>query len=173
MEIPKAILDRKSIRAFSHKELSKEELETLIRAGCQAPSAGNLQPWAFVVVKNTEIKQKLVEATRGQSFIADASVVIVVCADPARSAPRYSDRGTSLYCLQDTAAAVENILITATHNGLGTCWIGAFDEGLATKALGLPSGMRPVAIIPVGYSSQTPTPRPRRSLEEVLHWDRW
>jgi nitroreductase len=173
LEIPKVILERKSVRAYSHRELSKEDIETLVRAGCQAPSAGNLQPWAFIAVTDQETKQKLVEATRGQSFIAESSVVIVVCVEPSRTAPRYGDRGTGLYCFQDSAAAIENILITATHNGLGSCWIGAFDESKASKALELPSEIRPVAMIPVGPPAQTPTPRPRRSLAEVLHWDRW
>ena len=64
-------------------------------------------------------------------------------------------------------------MITATANGLGTCWIGAFDEGMAAEAVGLPAGIRPVALIPVGYPAQDPTPRPRRPVSEVLHLDRW
>ena len=173
MEIPEAISKRKSIRVFTDEELSSTYIEVLVRAGCQAPSAGNLQPWGFVVVRDKTVKEKLVEASYGQNSVITAPMVIVVCTEPARTAPRYGERGTTLYCLQDTAAAVENILLTAAQNGLGTCWIGAFDEGIAARAIGLPEGIRPVAMIPVGHPAQTPQPRSRRPLSEVLHWDRW
>jgi nitroreductase len=173
LEIPDAILKRKSVRAYAPKGLTDEELEALIKAAISAPSAGNMQPWGFVAVRDRGVKEALVEAAHGQSFIASAPVVIVVCADPARTTPRYGERGEKLYCLQDTAAAVENIMLTAAHNGLGTCWIGAFDEGMAAAAIGLPGGIRPVAMIPVGYPAQDPTPRPRRPVAEVLHMDHW
>jgi nitroreductase len=121
LEIPDAIMKRKSIRSFAPKGLTDEDIETLIQSAIRAPSAGNMQPWAFVTVRDRDVKEALVEAAHGQSFIATAPLAIVVCADPARMTPRYDERGTTLYCLQDTAAAVENIILTATHNGLGTC----------------------------------------------------
>jgi nitroreductase len=173
MEIPEAILKRKSIRSFAPKGLTDEDIEILIQSAIRAPNAGNMQPWAFVAVRNRDVKQALVEAAHGQSFIAAAPLVIVVCADPARTAPRYGERGTTLYCIQDTAAAVENIILTATHNGLGTCWIGAFDEGMAAAALGTPRGIRPVAMLPIGYPDQDPPSRPRRPVSEVLHREKW
>jgi nitroreductase len=173
LEIPEAILKRKSIRSFAPKGLADEDIETLIQSAIRAPSAGNMQPWAFVAIRDRDVKEALVEAAHGQSFIATAPLVIVVCADPARTAPRYGERGTTLYCLQDTAAAVENIILTATHNGLGTCWIGAFDEGMAAAALGIPMGIKPVAILPIGYPNQDPPSRPRRPVSEVLHRDKW
>jgi nitroreductase len=173
LEIPEAILKRKSIRAFALKGLTDEEVESLIKAAISAPSAGNMQPWGFVAVRDRDVKEALVEASHGQSFIATAPVIIVICTEAARTTPRYKERGETLYCLQDTAAAIENIMITAAANGLGTCWIGAFDEGMAAAAVGLPAGIRPVALIPVGYPAQDPTPRPRRPVSEVLHLDRW
>ena len=173
MEIPEAILKRKSIRAYTPKGLTDEELGVLIKAATSAPSAGNMQPWGFVAVRDRSTKESLVEAAHGQSFIASAPVVLVVCTDSARTTPRYGERGEMLYCLQDTAAAIENIMITATHNGLGTCWIGAFDEGMAAEAVKLPKSIRPVAMIPIGYPDQDPSPRARRPLKEVLHMDHW
>ena len=173
MEIPEAILKRKSVRAFAPKGLTDEEVDTLVQSAIHAPSAGNMQPWAFVAVRDRGVKEQLVEASRGQAFIATAAVVIVVCTEASRNSARYGERGATLYCLQDTAAAVENIMLTAAHNGLGSCWVGAFDEGMASQALGLPAGVRPVAMIPVGYPDQDPTPRPRRPLAEVLHRDHW
>ena len=173
MEIPEVILRRRSIRSFAPKGLTDEDVETLIKSAIHAPSAGNTQPWAFVAVRDRDTKEALVEAAHGQSFIATAPVVIVVCADPTRTAPRYGERGTTLYCLQDTAAAVENIMLTASHNGLGACWIGAFDEGMAAASIGIPKNIRPIALIPVGYPDQDPPPRLRRPVSEVLHRDKW
>lgn len=173
MKIPEIIKNRRSIRSFLDKELPEETSKTLIEAACLAPSAGNLQPWGFIIVKGEEAKRKLVEAAYGQAFISEAKIVIVVCADPGRSASRYGTRGSSLYCLQDTAAAVQNILLTATENGLGGCWIGAFDEKKASEVLKLPQGIRPVAIIPIGYPKTIPSPRPRRGYSEVVHLEVW
>lgn len=173
MRIPEMIKERRSIRAFSDRDISDGDVELLVEAACWAPSAGNRQPWEFVVVRDEENKRRLVEAAYGQSFIAEAPVVFVVCADPSRSASRYGRRGVELYCLQDTAAAVQNLLLTAAANGLGGCWIGAFDEDRATKAVGTPAGVRPIAIVPVGYPAERPPPRPRRRLSEVIHWERF
>ena len=173
MKIPEIIRYRRSVRSFQKKDLPNGTTELLVESACWAPSAGNLQPWAFVAVTDDDVKMKLVEAAGEQSFIAEAPLVLVVCADPKRTAPRYGERGSSLYCLQDTAAAVQNILLTAVENGLGGCWIGAFDEDRAAKAVKLPSGIRPVAIIPIGYPAQSPTPRPRSPLSEVVHRNSW
>ena len=173
MRIPDIIRERRSVRAFTAQDVSDEEAETLVEAACLAPSAGNLQPWEFVVVKDPGVKRRLVDAAHGQSFISKAPVVFVVCAVPGRSASGYGSRGRELYCLQDTAAAVQNLLLTATANGLGSCWIGAFDEGRAADALGLPEGIRPVAIVPVGYPAESPRQRPRRLVKQVTCWDRW
>jgi len=173
MIIPDIIRERRSVRAFTAQEVSDEAAETLLEAARLAPSAGNLQPWEFVVVRDPGVKRRLVGAAHGQSFISEAPVVFIVCAVPGRSASGYGSRGRGLYCLQATAAAVQNLLLTATANGLGSCWIGAFDEGRAADALGLPEGVRPVAIIPVGYPAESSRQRPRRPVKQVTHWDRW
>lgn len=173
MEIPEIIRNRRSIRAFSKRELPEEAAEALVRAACMAPSAGNLQPWEFIAVRNPETKKRLVDAAYGQSFIAEAPLVFVVCAVPGRSSWRYGRRGSDLYCIQDTAAAIQNFLLTATANGLGGCWVGAFDEEKAARAVGIPEDVRPVAIIPIGYPAETPSAPPRRPVSEVLHWERY
>jgi nitroreductase len=95
--------------------------------------------------------------------------VIVVCADEKRSSMGYGVRGRLLYCLQDTAAAVQNMLLTAHSLGLGSCWIGAFQEDEAKAAVKAPDGVRPVAIIPLGYPSENPKPRSRRLLSQIVH----
>jgi nitroreductase len=169
MDLFEAILWRSSVRAFSSEPVSEQEVEKLLEAAIRAPTAGGLQPWRFIVVRSPEVKSKLVDVARGQSFIAEAPVVIVACADLRVSEVRYHERGSQLYAIQDTAAATQNLLLAACALGLGTCWVGAFDEDLAHVALDLPEAIRPLAIIPVGHpASQTET-RHRRPLEEVVH----
>ncbi|HBT20085.1 MAG TPA: nitroreductase family protein [Peptococcaceae bacterium] len=150
-DVFEVIRERRSIRAFKPQNIPDEIVAKLLEAACRAPSAGNLQPWKFYVVKNEEIKKKLSAAAFNQSFVAQAPVVIVVCALPEESASRYGERGRSLYCIQDTAAAVQNLLLAAWALGIGSCWVGAFDEQMAASVLGLSKKERPVAIISLGY----------------------
>jgi len=169
LDLFEAIKSRRSIRAYKKENVSEKEVEKLIDAARWAPSAGNIQPWEFVIVRDAEIKQKLAMAALDQTFIEEAPVVIVVCADEAQSSLGYGSRGVALYCIQDTAAAVQNILLAACALGLGACWIGAFREELARRALNVPINVRPVAIIPVGHAAEKPRAPPRRSLKEIVH----
>jgi nitroreductase len=169
MELSEAIKGRRSIRAFKQQDVPEETVEKLIDAARHAPSAGNVQPWEFVVVRNLEVKRKLAKAALNQAFVEEAPVVIVVCANEKRSSSGYGKRGETLYCIQDTAAATQNILLTAYSLGLGTCWVGAFNENEAKKALRTPSGIRPVVMIPVGYPNKTPSQRGRRPLNQIVH----
>lgn len=171
MDVFEAIKGRRSIRAFESRNVPDELIEKLIDAACWAPSAGNIQPWEFVVVRKPEIKRMLAEAALNQSFIEEAPVVIVVCANENRSMQGYGVRGKTLYCIQDTAAAIQNIHLTAYSLGLGTCWVGAFKEEKAKEILKAPQGIRPVAIIPVGYPAETPPPRNRRPTSQIVHYE--
>jgi nitroreductase len=172
MDVLDAIRGRRSVRAFSReKNVSEETVETLIDAARWAPSAGNIQPWEFVVVRRQEIKKALAEAAFNQSFIEEAPVVIVVCADENRSSEGYGQRGKALYCIQDTAAAIQNIHLAAYSLGLGTCWVGAFREEKASEILKTPPAIRPVALIPVGYPSKIPASRRKRDFGEMVHYE--
>lgn len=168
MDFWQVVEERHSVRNFdAGRDVPPDVVRRILEAAIRAPSAGNCQPWHFVVVRDEQSKGLLAEAAYGQQFIAAAPVVIVVCTDPARSERRYGSRGVQLYCLQDTAAATEHILLAATALGLGACWVGAFDERAASQALGLPTDLRPVAIVPMGYSAAYPYRTSRRSLKEV------
>jgi len=173
MDVFEAIKGRRSIRAYKETDVPDEIIEKLIEAARWAPSAGNIQPWEFVIVRNPETKRRLAEAALGQTFIEEAPVVIVVCADERRSASGYGARGRTLYCIQDTAAAIQNIHLAAYALGLGTCWVGAFKEEEARKILEIPEGVRPVAIIPVGYPAESPPPRSRRPLKQIIHYEKF
>ena len=171
MELSEAIKGRRSIRAFKKQHVPEEIVEKLINAASWAPSAGNIQPWEFVIVRKPAVKKRLAQAALNQEFVEEAPVVIVVCADEERSSMGYSFRGRTLYCIQDTAAATQNILLTAYSLGLGACWIGAFNEDEAKKAVNAPEEIRPMAILPVGYPNETPSQRHRIPLSQIMHYE--
>ncbi len=169
MDLFEAIKNRRSIRTYRKQELPQGTLDALIDAARQAPSAGNAQPWTFVVATTQKTKCLLSAAALEQKSLEEATAVIVVCADLQRAEEAYGTRGKTLYCYQDTAAAVQNILLTACSMGLGTCWIGAFREEEVKAVIKAPPRIRPVALIPVGYPNESPRARPRRPASEIVH----
>jgi nitroreductase len=171
LDVFKAITERRSTRAFTDEKVSEKDVWRLIEAARWAPSAGNTQPWLFVIVKDPEIKRKLSDAALNQVLIQKASVVIVVCADVSRSSRGYDSRGEKLYSIQDTAAATENILLAAQELSLATCWIGAFNDQEVAKAVKAPKNVKPVAIVPVGYPAVKPVAPQRRSVNEIVHYE--
>jgi len=171
LDVFEAIKRRRSIRAYTGDKVLDEEVKRLIDAARWAPSAGNIQPWEFVVVRDLVTKRRLSAAALDQTFIEEAPIVIVVCADKSRSGWRYGRRGMNLYCLQDTAAAIQNLLLTACAMGLGACWIGAFREEEVERILKTPKGVRPVAIVPVGHPAKKPSVPQKRSISEIVHYE--
>lgn len=169
MEFFEVIKNRRSIRSFKKQALTQEAINQLVNAARLAPSAGNAQSWAFVLVTKPEIKQSLAAAALNQRWLEGAAAVFVVCADLKRAEDSYDERGKTLYSIQDTSAAIENILLAATALGLGACWMGAFREEEISKVINAPDGMRPVALLPVGYPNESPRARSRRPAEEVVH----
>jgi nitroreductase len=161
---------RFSCRRFRARAVPRSTVEAILDAARWAPTAGGLEPWRFVVVTDPGARRELAGAAFNQSFIGEAPVVVVVCAVPDESARRYSERGRTLYCLQDTAAATENLMLAATARGLATCWVGAFDEGRTARMLDLAPGWRPVAIVPLGEPAEEPPRRVRRPLRDVTRW---
>jgi nitroreductase len=163
------ITSRRSIRKFTRDSIPESVIDNIVKIGISAPSAGNLQPWRVVIVKDQNDKNQLSNAAGGQTFLSKAPVVFVVCGVPEESAERYKKRGETLYVLQDTAALTLNILHAAHMLGYGACWIGAFNEEEVSKILRIPPNMRPVAVIPVGkIEGETPDMRPRKNLSDVL-----
>jgi nitroreductase len=130
-----------------------------------------VQDWEFVLVKTPEGKNALAAAAFNQSFVSNAHVVAVVCSDLDKITKAYGERGRTLYSVQNTSAAVENLMLAAWDRGIGTCWIGAFNEQKVKDALVLPTSVRPLAIITMGYPAQKPMPTKRRPVEETLHWE--
>lgn len=166
------IFRRVSIRKFQQKEIDEKTIKLILEAGNSAPSAGNLQARDFVVVRSQKIKNELAKASLRQMFIAQAPVVIVVCANYPRSMRIYGERGR-LYAEQDATAAIENILLAVTALNLGACWVGAFNEEEVSRILRLPDYVRPMAIIPIGVPAEQPPRRSRYPIEELTHYENW
>jgi nitroreductase len=171
MELKEAILARKSIRSFLDQPVDESHIRAILELAVRAPSGGNAQPWIIHVIRDAKARQKLVKVAHGQDFVGQAPVDLVICIDRQRTLATYGERGLELYSIQDTAALIEHILLLAVDLGLGTCWVGAFDESACSKTLSLSDNERPIAIIPLGYPAKDPSPRPRRPLEEVVFWD--
>ncbi|MEM5790552.1 MAG: nitroreductase family protein [Candidatus Aenigmatarchaeota archaeon] len=169
MNVFKAIIERRSIRKFERREVDDKLIGVLLYMATMAPSAGNIQEWNFIVVKDEEIKKRLAKAALDQDFIAEAPIVIVVCADLGKISLRFGKRGEILYSVQDTALAVQNILLSAHALGLGSCFVGAFDEEKVKSILELTDNLRPLAILPIGYPAEQPE-KPKRINFENLTW---
>jgi nitroreductase len=158
MNLLDIIKNMRSVREFKDLEIPEKAIDVLIEALRWAPSAGNLQSRKFYFVFNEAVRNKLAQAGLRHdfvSFISRAPLVVVACAD-LRIASRYGERGAGLYCIQDTAASVQNLLLAAHDLGLGTCWVGAFKEETVKEILDIPDYLRPVVLVPVGYPAKTP-----------------
>lgn len=169
MEISTAIRNRRSVRSFKSDPVREEDLNKILDAGRWAPSSGNTQPLELVVVKNQEVKERLASAAFGQSFVAEAPISIVVCANVPRTERRYGKRGSQLYVIQDTAAAAQNIHLMSYALGYATCWVGAFDEEKVAEVIEAPDEIRPLVIIPLGKPDKVPAEPPRRDLKDIVH----
>jgi len=167
-----AIKTRRSVRRFQEKPVQREVIVELVDMARWAPCASEC--WRFVVVQDEERKRHLATAAR-QRWIASAPVIVVVGAD-LTARPEITGRWDaykfrSIFPIQDTAAAVQNLMLAAVERDLGTCWIGSFNEGEVSRIVRFPFAVRPVAVVVVGYPADQPGERSRRPLEEVAFWE--
>jgi nitroreductase len=169
MDFFKMVEDRRSMRKYAETPVEEEKLQKILETANKAPSAGNLQAYEIFVVRNLEHRQALVIASWDQGFLAEAPVVLVFCAHPARAAEKYNERGIGLYCIQDATIACTFAMLAAKAQGLDTVWVGAFDEAAVSKIAHIPPNLRPVAMLPIGYAGRVPSIRPRRTLGDLVH----
>ncbi|MFP4136636.1 MAG: nitroreductase family protein [Candidatus Acetothermia bacterium] len=160
------IKKRSSVRSFTGRSLTEEEIEKLLRAANSAPSAGNLQSYEIVVIKEKGLKEDLAEAAHGQKFIERAPALFAFIQDAERSQNKYGERG-QLYSIQDGTIAATYLQLAAVELGLGSCWVGAFDEE-AVKEL-LDTQKKPLTIIPVGHPAKSAGgDSQRRELDDLV-----
>jgi nitroreductase len=169
MSIYELMKKRCSVRSFEDKPVEKEKLLQVLNAARVAPSAHNEQPWHFIVLQNSELKNKV------SSRWSKAPVIIVVCGDHNSSWVREDDRKD--HCDIDIAIGIDHMTLMATELGLGTCWVCAFDPNLASSALNLPKNLEPIALLPIGYpkkvSDMNRHKTQRKSLDEIVSWDEY
>ena len=169
MSVYETIRDRGSIRRYKAQPIPEKELETILDAARLAQSAANRQPWQFVVVTDEATKKALVSAAGQQSFVRDAAATIVCIVDPEACA----NVGPFSGFLIDAAIAIENMVLTAWDQGIGSCWIGAYNERETKQLLGIPDHLRVVSLLTLGYPDEEPGPKKRKSLDEIVHYDRY
>lgn len=167
MDLYSAIDTRRSIRSYREEPVPEEVLHRILEAARLAPSAANHQPWHFFVVRDAGIRQRLFPEER-RAWAANAPVVLVACSSPDIAWVRSWDGKN--HADIDIAIAMEHIVLAATAEGLGTCWICAFDPEVFRNALGLPKEIVPIAATPLGYPADEPGPRKRKAMEEIVTW---
>lgn len=173
MDLFEAITKRRSIRKYQKKEVEWYKIAEMIEAARYAPSAGNLQDWRFIVVRERSNIIALASAAYEQHWMESAPACIVVCSDLRNTERLYGIRGTRLYTIQNASAAVENMLLTAQANGLGTCWVGAFNEDEISGIFHLPPFIRPQAIVTLGYAEEKPKEPLKTGLETITYFESW
>ena len=169
MDVMSAIQTRRSIRSYQDRPVEEEKLRLVLEAGRLAPSASNRQEWRFVVARDPDTRGKLALAVNNQDFVGEVAAVIAACALETK---RHMACGEKPYPV-DLAIAVDHMTLKATEEGLGTCWIGAFDQERTKNILGIPDEAVVVQLLPLGYPDAWPGPRPRKPLDEAVYWDRW
>jgi nitroreductase len=170
MKVIEEIVERRSIREFSPKTIEPEKIARILEAARLAPTARNQQDWKLLLVKNPDIKEQLVEAASPhQQFLKGAPIIIAACA----LNPVYVMRCGHPAYLIDLAIVLEHVALQAVREGLGTCWIGSFDENKAKTVLGIPPEVRIVELMPLGYPENVPLVRNRKTIEDLTCWDKW
>lgn len=169
MDVFSTIKNRRSIRSYSPREIEPEKLKQVLETGRLAPSASNRQDWKFVAVQDKATRLKLAEVAGGQKFLESAPVVLVgIGTDPEK----VMLCGQPAYTI-DVSIALSFMLLEACELGLGTCWLGHFNEDAVKAILGIPQQMRVVAMSPLGYPLENPAPRPRKKLEDFVAMEKF
>jgi nitroreductase len=168
MDVCTAIQQRHSVRAYQPTDVEEDKLKKVLEAARLSPSASNRQEWKFIIVRNKETKKKLAKAAFGQSFIAEAPIVIVACGIEPKAImgcgqPAYTG---------DVSIACSFMILQAYELGLGTCWIGAFKEDETKKILNIPEHVRVVAITPLGYPDEPPSRKYRKNLDQIVCFEK-
>jgi nitroreductase len=171
-DILEIIKSRRTIKEFVPKFVSWEKISRVLDAGRHAPSAGNLQNWKFLVIFDAGQKQQLAEACYGQYEISQAWVLIIVVGESERAIRYYGDRG-KFYTIQNCAAAMQNMLLEAHSIGLGSKWVGAFEEDTVKSSFGILADVDVQGIVALGYPKDIPAKPPKYPLEPITYFSSW
>ncbi len=172
MDVLGLMKKRRSVRKYSSKKISKEVLYSILEAGRWAPCAGNIQDTRFVVVRDFKKKREIANACLEQEWIDEANALVVVCSESENVKKHYPKKG-EIYSLQNAAAAIENMIITATAYGISSCWVGAFSENELRDILQIPEEVNISAVLTLGYSESVPLPTNRPEKNSIMFFEKW
>jgi nitroreductase len=176
------IVSRRSIRKYiDNKPVEEEKITELIESARLAPSGSNTQPWHFIVVKSDSMRQKVSEVSHNQKWMMSAPVFIVCVADVRfrikEDVDLIIDENSPdpevKQIIRDTSIAIEHVVLSAENLGLGTCWVAWFTQDEIRPVLNIPSDKYVVAVITLGYPDESPKARPRKNLEDIIHYENW
>jgi len=168
MDVLEAIRTRRSVRKFKQVQIQEKDLREILAAAQQAPSAGNRQPWRFVVVRDQDTKRRLASAANNQAWMGDAGAIVAALAMPKDSpevSPKWAER--------DVMTAVEHIVLASWSLGYGSCWVGAFDESKVKDLLNIPENMTVMILLPIGVPDQRPEARSRKAISEIFSHEKY
>ncbi len=169
MDVFTTIKQRCSVRSYKPDNVEEDKLKRVLEAARLSPSASNRQEWKFIVVKNNETKKRLAGAAFGQSFIGEAPVVIVACGTESKSVMGCGQPTHTV----DVSIACAFMILEACELGLGTCWIGAFNADETKRILNIPESVRVVAMTPLGYPGEPPSPKSRKRLDQIVCFEKY
>ncbi|MHC4592646.1 MAG: nitroreductase family protein [Planctomycetota bacterium] len=164
MDFYEVVEQRRSVRAYRNDPVEEEKLERILNAVRLAPTAANRQPMQFYVIRDAALRARMLEAY-SQKWFAEAPVIVCACARPGEAWQRVDGKN---YADVDVTIAMDHLILAATAEGLGTCWIGAFKPDRLREVLDLPPELEPVALTPLGYPAAQPAPTPRKALDEIV-----
>ncbi len=173
MDVLRIIEERRSIRKYTKDTVSDDDIGSLLEAFRWGPSEGNIQPWFVIITRDGKLIDNIASACFNQGWIGSAPVVFVICVNEKKSAASFGEKGLSLYSIQSTAAAIQNMLLLAQEKGLGSCWISAFEEERLYTLMDLPEWVRPVAIITMGHPDERPDVPLRLDVTDFTYEDRF
>lgn len=173
MELLDAIRTLKSVRRYLDVPIEMGKLAVVLEAGRLSISTGNLQNWRFIIVREADKRKALAEACLQQYWMERAPVHLVIVSDTKRITDFYGVRGERLYGVQNCAIALGNMMLAANSIGLGCCWVGAFDENVVSRVLGIPESSRPQAILTIGYPDEIPKEQIRYRIENIAYVERY
>jgi nitroreductase len=169
MDFSELIRQRYSVRAYKPEPVEAEKLQQVLEAARLAPTAANRQPFQLIVI-NTQGREEELRRIYHRSWFHQAPLVIAAVGLPGQA---WSRRDGKNYVYVDTTIAMDYITLAATDLGLGTCWVAAFDPAAAREILNLPDTAEPVAFTPLGYPADQPKSKERKSLAELVRYERW
>ena len=169
MEFTELVKKRYSVRAYKSDPVEEDKLHQVLEAARLAPTAANRQPFQIIVVHTTGRETEL-GRLYGRDWFVQAPLIICACGMPAKSWVRSDGKN---YNDVDVAIAMDHLVLAAANLGLGTCWIAAFDPAAVREVLGLPDDVEPIALTPLGYPADEPTPKKRKALSELVRYERW